>query len=136
MENANVSDPQASEQSSEKDERQRISPSRVILREGRIRERKGPWASSDRNVLENENLEKADVPLTENVAMEIDCPSTSNAETYAGSSETNAGALETNVGSQLKEYALCRKKIFTAERKCSQPKENALCRKKMLAAEK
>jgi hypothetical protein len=115
VENANVSDPQALEQSSEKDERQRNSPSRVILREGRIREgkegssaskqrigeRKSPCASSNRNELENENLEKADVPLTENVAMEIDCPSTSNSKTNAGPSETNA------------------------ERKCSQPKEKA-----------
>ena len=40
MENANVLDRQALEQSSEKDERQRNSPSRVILREGRIREGK------------------------------------------------------------------------------------------------
>ena len=123
MENANVSDPQASEQSSKKDERQRNSPSSVILQEGRIRERKGPCASSNRNELENENLEKADVPLTENVAMEIDCPSTSNSKTNAGPSETNA---ETNVGSQLKENARSRKKMLSVERKCSQLKSNQI----------
>jgi hypothetical protein len=105
-------------------ERMRHSvPSRVILWEGRIREgkedssaskqwireRKRPYASSNRNELENENLEKVDVPLTKNVAMEIDCPSTSN-------SKTNAGPSETNVDSQLKENALCQKKMLAAEK--------------------
>ena len=80
-----------------------------VFQNNESQKEKGPCPSSNRNELENEILEKADVPLTENVSLVIDCPSISN-------SKTNVGPSKTNVGSQQKENALCRNKMLAAER--------------------